>query len=163
MKKTLTLMSLFALLFGCNIPDDGKNIPTSKLEALTNLNEINDSAKEVLKSKPNTKRIAKPLFIATGDNPGWYAAFSADHLRLLINDGSDSLNLNHDFSKILSERMYKETIVGAASDKDKSGFTLVIQIETKACGKPDRTKKERSVTLRYNNQTMKGCGGTIIE
>ena len=91
MKKAGIFFALVSLLVSCDIPDDGKNIPTSKLEMLTSLGDI-----DTVKKETQEKIIpAKPILIARGSEPGWYAEFSANHLRLLINDGTDSLHLNY--------------------------------------------------------------------
>ncbi len=152
-----SVVSLFVLQ-SCSIPDDGNlpageagNIPTSKLEALTSLGEIKDSTKKevvAIKAVPS-----KPILIARGSEPGWYAEFSANHLRLLINDGTDSLLLNHDFSDLVTNKPYKKTIV-------ENSISLVIQIDVKPCNEMSGEKKEKSISLRYNNQNFKGCAGS---
>ena len=39
---------LLLLLFSCNVSDDGKTIPTSKLEILTSLGDVDSSKKETV-------------------------------------------------------------------------------------------------------------------
>jgi hypothetical protein len=164
MQNSLTLTVLIIFLSSCNIPEDGKNVATSKYDAITALSEIDDSAKTEVKAGPNTKPIGKPLLIAKGSEAGWYAEFFAGHLRLLINNGTDSLHLNYDFSNIVSDKPYKKTIIEATADNgNSSALSLVIQIDPKPCMEINGTKLEKTISLRYNNQNLKGCAGSKVK
>lgn len=157
MKHLGPYIILFVLISSCNIPDDGKSVITNKYDAITALSEIDDSAKVEVKTE-NVKPVNEPILIARGSEPGWYAEFSTNHLRLLINNGTDSLHLNHDFSNILSDKNYKKTIVETTTDNAKSGgLTLFIQIEEKPCTEMSGEKKAKTISIRYNNQNFKGC------
>jgi uncharacterized membrane protein len=159
MIKSAMFISLFSLFLSCNVPNDEKNIPTNKLEVITSLSEVDDSTTKKIDIK--AKPVEKVLLIARGSEPGWYAEFSAKHLRLLINNGTDSLHLDHDFSDIVSDKQYKKTIIEASSSNgNASSLSLVIQIDLKPCSEMSGVTKEKSISLRYNNQNFKGCAGS---
>ncbi len=153
MKNIGAFFILFFVLLSCNIPEDEKTIPTNKLEALISLGEVDSTKKE-----PETKPHGKILLIARGSEPGWYAEFSSTHLRLLINNGTDSLHLDNDFSNVVSDSVYKKTIIEASSTNGKgASMSLVIKIDVKPCIEMSGEKRDKSITLRYNNQNFKGC------
>ncbi|MCC6181622.1 MAG: hypothetical protein IT237_07295 [Bacteroidia bacterium] len=89
------------------------------------------------------------LFKATGTEPGWFAEFYSDKLRLVLDYGSDSLLLNHSFTNIENENgfRYEEPNV------------LDIQIHNTACvDAGSGEKREREIFVKYKDKTYKGCG-----
>ncbi|MBL7909724.1 MAG: hypothetical protein JNJ41_01560 [Bacteroidia bacterium] len=98
-------------------------------------------------------KTAKPLLIARGSEPGWYAEFFADHLRLLIENGTDSLILENDFSGADNDS-YSKTIPENA---------LSISVNDKPCTEETSgEKRERSISIKYNKKTYKGCATTNV-
>ncbi len=139
-------------LVSCSSTNEDKN--TAKNKFAVEISVTKDSVKVGV--KPKSKH--KLLLIARGSEPGWYAEFFTDHLRLLINNGTDSLHLDEDFSDITSKEEYKKTIIQANSSNDNTGsLSVVIKIEPKQCTEANGDIKEKSISLRYNNQNFKGC------
>ncbi len=103
-----------------------------------------------------------PLLIARGSEPGWYAEFFADHLRLLIDNGTDSLMVdNIDFSKINADKNFFEMDI--THDKNKKWY-LSISINGKPCMESGSgEKRERSISITYNKKTYKGCATAQIK
>jgi hypothetical protein len=113
--KSKLIIALSVLAFvSCNEIKEEDNVPTSKVELLTSLEDVGDTIKKTTEvtSEQNAKTAAdkKPILIARGTEPGWYAEFSKNHLRLLINNGQDSVHVDHDFASIETEKTYKAAI-----------------------------------------------------
>lgn len=176
MKKYFLLIIVPFILVSCNEkinPED--NIPTSKTELLISLGDEEETLKtskkiEEIKTesvsaivpKINNERIAtkqKPLLIARGNEPGWYAEFYKDKLHLLLDYGKDSVFVENNFSDITKPKSYKASLTKAILGNGKSKtITLAIIIDTKPCTEAaSGEKRERTITLKYNNKTYKGC------
>jgi uncharacterized membrane protein len=155
--KSILLISAFIFIFtSCNIPKDGEqeNIPTSKLEALTMLEDVEDSTKKEPTASIDS---TKPILIARGSEPGWYAEFFPDHLRLIVDYGRDSLYAKMDFSKINSDRKFTSRKLGVHTN-----FKLDVLIETKPCTEASGEKSEKSITVHWNDKEYKGCAYSTI-
>lgn len=157
---------LIGLLTSCNIPEEGQgeNIPTSKLEVLTSLGD-EDTVKPVEENKvetANVDRLAKnqkALLIARGSEPGWYAEFFEDHLRLLVDYGKDSLILEKDFSGINNDKTYSVVIVENSNEnKDHKSVSLSVSLTDTPCTEEaSGEKREKSISIKYKGKTYKGC------
>jgi uncharacterized membrane protein len=177
MKKIIILCSAL-LLAACNIEIKDDSIPTSKIEALTNLDEETDSAitkTEVTTNAvtiqstattattvTNTARImanSKAFLIARDSEPGWYVEFYKDGLRLLANYGKDSLIVNQDLSMLENQKKFTLTLT-KSNFNGNAKFTsdVLITVEEKACTEAGSgEKREQTITLKYNAKTYKGC------
>jgi len=156
MKLPLVLFALIFTAFSCNTKiNEEDNIPTSKTELLTTLSEIDDTVKSETDVKTETvsteiSLAAKPLLIARGSEPGWYAEFFKDHLRLLLNYGKDSVFVENDFTNIIKEETYNVSFTKVSP--------LSIIIDMKPCTEEaSGDKKERTISLKYKGNTYKGC------
>jgi len=134
MKNIGLCFILVGMFVSCDLPKDGEDIPTSKLEVLTSLGD-EDTVKNVEETEVETTDVArvsknqKPLLIARGSEPGWYAEFFADHLRLLVDYGADSLILEKDFSGINNDKTYSAAIVeNSTENKDHKSISLSIAL-----------------------------------
>ncbi len=160
MKNIGLCFILVGMFVSCDLPKDGEDIPTSKLEVLTSLGD-EDTVKTVEETQVETTDVArlskdqKPLVIARGSEPGWYAEFFADHLRLLVDYGKDSLILEKDFSTINNDKTYSATI---AENIENKNIALSISLTDKPCTEEaSGEKREKSISIKYNNKTYKGC------
>lgn len=171
MKNLVACFILLGIFTSCNVPKDGneENIPTSKLEVLTSLGdedsiiEKQDTIVAVDLTNSKTAKVAKPLLIARGSEPGWYAEFFSDHLRLLVDYGKDSLILEKDFSGINNDKTYSVTIV-ENTNENKKNKSLTISVTDKPCTEEGSgEKREKSISIKYNNKTYKGCATAEIK
>ena len=166
MKIYITLSIVACLLFSCDSklnPED--NIPTSKTELITSLVEVDDTTKAVKQEEIKTNTIVaneaentptiKPLLIARGSEPGWYAEFFKNKLRLLVNYGKDSITIENNFEDITANKNYKFTI---NQTNKNTKISLVITIDLKSCTEEASGEtRERTILIVYNSKTYKGC------
>ena len=156
MKKLAACFALAGIFVSCNIPEKGneENIPTSKLEVLTSLGN-----EDTLKGKEEKTEVTdnansrmaenlKPLLIARGSEPGWYAEFFANHLRLLVDYGKDSLILENDFSGINNDKTFNAVV------ENKLNISIA---NTPCTEEASGEKREKSISIKYKNKTYKGC------
>ena len=173
MKAKLFIAALFFSLISCNESKKEDNIATSKVELLTSLEENEeDTARKVTEAKADAdehvtsapsgaRGKSQPLLVARGSEPGWYAEFHADYAVLLLDYGKDSLKIDHDFSNINKDKTYTSNIVNVTNDNGKkSSLSLQINIENKSCTEMSGEKRDKTITLRYNNKEYKGCAET---
>lgn len=142
--KKLLYTFLIAVCFGCESNDKTTNqatdsneaeMPTSKLEALVELEKVDDTE-------------SKLLFSGFGSEPGWTLEIYSNKIRVLVNYGKDSLIVNEDFASTYSNDNFNYNY------KD---FRL--KIEQKKC--TDESKGDthtHAVTFDYVGKTFKGCG-----
>jgi len=177
MRKIVLCIVIAGAIVSCNVPKDGEeeSIATNKLEALINLEkegtEKEDTVKvpeKITEEKADVDnknlRVAKnkqPLLIARGSEPGWYAEFFADHVRLLIDNGTDSVFIQRDFSGINTDPMYNAPVSKTGSG-ERLAFT--ISISNKKCTEEaSGEKREKEITILYKGKFYKGCATSKIE
>lgn len=164
MKNIGLCFILVGMFVSCDVPKDSEDVPTSKLEVLTSLGD-DDTVKSIEETKVETDDVArvsknqKPLLIARGSEPGWYAEFFADHLRLLVDYGADSLIYEKDFSAINNDKTYSAAIVEKSTvNNNNKNIALSITLTDKPCTEEGSgEKREKSISIKYNNKTYKGC------
>ena len=159
MKKTIIQVIILVALNACNqlntkgdgsvkLGDDtisNVDISISKLDALTNL--IEESAQE------NSHTL---LFTAHGSEPGWHAQFYNNHLKLVVDYGKDSILIDDVFEKLDDVKGY--TYSKAKSEHGEK-YALSISIANTPCVyTASGNKEDRTVTVKLNNKTYKGCG-----
>lgn len=176
--KFVYCLILAGFIFSCNAPKDGneETIPTSKIEALTNLEKEEAKnedtvklAEKVMEEKGDVDnknlRVAKnskPLLIARGSEPGWYAEFFADHLRMLIDNGTDSIIIERDFSGINTDPLYN-TPVSKNSSGNMEHLAFTVSISNKKCiEEASGEKREKEITILYRSKQYKGCATANI-
>ncbi|MGZ3899645.1 MAG: hypothetical protein ACXVNM_12785 [Bacteroidia bacterium] len=172
MKIQLLTAALLLSLVSCNEPKKEDNVATSKVELLTSLEETEDTTKHETKDSAGNiqqpihessgARVARqPLLIARGSEPGWYAEFYTDHVSMLLDYGKDTIKVEHDFSSINKDKSYKATMVNVTNNNGKkSSLSLQINIEDKSCTEMSGEKRDKAITLKYNNKEYKGCAET---
>lgn len=152
-------------------------MPTSNVEAITDLQKEKtrkeDTVKvteKVVEEKTDVEnknlRILKnnkPLLIARGSEPGWYAEFFADHLRMLIDNGTDSLIVERDFSGINTDPMYNTPVSkNGSGNRERLAFT--VSISNKKCvEEASGEKREKEITIFYRSKQYKGCATANIK
>ncbi|MDX2173263.1 MAG: hypothetical protein SFY56_09095 [Bacteroidota bacterium] len=165
MKILPFLLALPFFAFSCNTKiSEEDNIPTSKTELLTSLSEIEDTIKQETEVKTEIvsseiSLATKPLLIARGSEPGWYAEFFKDRLRLLLDYGKDSVFVEANFSDVVKAKSFKSSYTKATAGKGKTKvIALAIVIDIKSCTEEaSGDKRERTITLKYNGKTYRGC------
>jgi uncharacterized membrane protein len=165
--KFLIITALF-FFSACNVPKEEYNVPTSKVEILTSLEDTGEDTAKVREEKTVNetsnndaalqRKGAAPLLTARGSEPGWYAEFYADHLNLVLDYGKDTLKVDHDFSNISKDKTYTAAIANVSNDNGKTtSVALAINIDSKPCTEMSGEKRDRSITLKYNKKEYKGC------
>jgi uncharacterized membrane protein len=157
MKNVIAYFILLFIFISCNIKNEGVVEAPVIVVSEDSLNKDTRtvSRADTLSSDSRLSKKTKLLLIARGSEPGWYAEFFEDHLRLLIDNGTDSLTMENDFSNIDQKNSYSLTFLKNAL---KGSLTLDIKIENKACAEEaSGEKREKSITIKYNCKTYKGC------
>ncbi len=123
------------------------DISVSKLDALTNLVE----EEEQQQAKDN-----KLLFLAHGSEPGWYAQFYGNKLRLIVDYGKDSALFVEKFENLDNPKGYAFSKTYNVCGVDRS---IAVSISNTPCVySASGDKEERNVIIKLNNKTYKGCG-----
>ncbi|MCW3075898.1 MAG: hypothetical protein JWO32_507 [Bacteroidetes bacterium] len=166
--KIKLIASLFLLaLTSCQDIKEEDNVPTSKLEALTALGDLEeDSVKNEkaagTKSESSDKSSTKetPLLIARGSEPGWYAEFFKARATLVLDYGKDTLLVKHDFTTISTDKNFTAQISGSSNNRGEiTAESITINLTSKACTEASGENKEKSITLKYKGKDYKGCAG----
>jgi uncharacterized membrane protein len=142
MKNILITLS-FLFLLSCS----------EKQEEAENKLQNPDSSKTEVTVKDSFPEILKPLMIARGSEPGWYAEFYWDSAAISLDHDEIKLNLKHDFSKLdVSE--FKTEVTTKESPKEK----IQILVKQEACTEEaSGEKRERSILLKYKSKEYKCC------
>ncbi len=159
MKKIVIPVILLIALYACNqlntngnqnVTQGGDtvsnvNISISKVDALSNLAE---------EDPQNNNPIL--LFTAHGSEPGWYAQFYNNHLKLVVDYGKDSLLIDDVFENLNDAKGYTYS---KAKNEHEEKYALSISIANTPCiYSSSGDKEDRTVTVKLNNKTYKGCG-----
>jgi len=143
--KKIFFIIISAVFFSCgevdtknNLSGDSTdvNLPTSKLEALTELSEVDPES--------------HLLFSGFGSEPGWTLEIYSNKLRVLLDYGKDSLIVEEDFASTYTAENFNYNL------PDKK-FTL--NVEKKIC--TDDSKGDTHthfVSLDFKEKKYTGCG-----
>ena len=123
--------------------------------AISKLDQIAEIAEE-----PNHEVVEqKLLFIAHGSEPGWFAQFYNNKLRLLVDYGKDSVLINDSFENINEAKGFAYQ---KAPNENGLKSALSITVENVSCtSEASGDKEDRKVTVTYGNKIYKGCGKFI--
>ncbi len=161
MKINISIALVACLLFSCNTKVNTEDtLPTSKTELITSLDEVYDTTTvikhtETVVANEEQATTTKPLLIARGSEPGWYAEFFKNKLRLLLNYGKDSLTIENDFSAITTNKSYTCAINQTIKN---TKISLAITIDLKPCTEEASGEtRERTILINYNAKAYKGC------
>lgn len=156
-------MRLFAVviitLFFCACEQVGKldarlydsteaNMPVTSFQQL---NEID--RQENLPEKEGAERL---LLKAIGTEPGWFAEFYNNRVRMMLDYGKDSLSLYDDkFEEVSNDKgfRYKKEF-----DRNGKKVTLEVEIRNAPCTDPSGNTVSRTAQVRFMNKVYKGCG-----
>lgn len=120
------------------------DVSLSKFDAIEELAAIED---------PKENNIT---FKASGIEPGWFAEFYDNKLRLVVEYGKDSVILNQEFTDLKNEKGFTFTNVVKFHNQQTN---LKFSIDNKPCVNPGNGNKEdRVVTVELNKKIYKGCG-----
>jgi uncharacterized membrane protein len=120
------------------------DVSLSKFDAIEELAAIED---------PKENKIT---FKASGIEPGWFAEFYTNKLRLVVEYGQDSVILNQEFSDLQNQKGFTFTKSVKFHNQQTN---LKISIDNKPCVNPGSgNKEERVVTVELNKKNYKGCG-----
>ena len=120
------------------------DVSLSKFDAIEELASIED---------PKENKIT---FKASGIEPGWFAEFYANKLRLVVEYGQDSIILNQEFSDLKNDKGFTFTKLVNFHNQQTN---LNISIVNKPCVNPGSGNKEdRVVTVELDKKIYKGCG-----
>lgn len=123
------------------------DISVSKLDALTNL--VEEEEKDYAKEN-------KLLFTAHGSEPGWFAQFYGNKLRLVVDYGKDSLLIEDSFEKLDDSKGYSYS---KAKSENGEKYALTVSIANTPCVyTASGDKEDRTVIVKLNNKIYKGCG-----
>lgn len=161
MKKYILFSSaLFTLLACTQVNSNGEKTITQGDDTLASV-EISTSKVDALNALAEMDEEEEPsklLFKASGIEPGWFAEFYNNKLRLVVDYGKDSLILeNQKFEGLDNKDGYLLELIN--DDKTKK---YSVQIINKPCidaGSGD--KKDRTVVVTYKGKTYKGCGSFV--
>lgn len=127
---------------------------TLPITSIDQLEEIDQQERQSDSSNPS-----KLLLKASGAEPGWFAEFYNNRLRLIVDYGKDSLLLvDNAFENVTDEKGYTYINL-SVSDSKKS--KLNIKIENTSCVGASGEKQSRKVTVTLNGKTYKGCGELV--
>ena len=101
---------------------------------------------------------SKLLFKASGTEPGWFAEFYTNKLRLVVDYGKDSLIIEDTFKDFSNEKSF--VYVKAINVNSKSS-ALSLAIKKEACTGASGEKEDFTVSFKLNNKSYKGCGSVV--
>jgi uncharacterized membrane protein len=122
------------------------DISFSKMDAVEELSDIDDSESNDV------------LFKASGTEPGWFAEFSANKLRLLVDYGKDSLILIDKFEGLDDKEGY---LFGVQGEKDINKNVSVYIVNKPCVDAGSGDKMTRQVYVTFKGKKYSGCGDFI--
>ena len=121
-------------------------ISLSKVDALNSLAEMDEPKKSIL------------LFKASGTEPGWFAEFYDNKLRLVVDYGKDSLLIDDKFEISESDKTFAYSKAVTINGKNTA---ISVAINNTPCTSASGDKENRTVSIKFNNKEYKGCGSFI--
>ena len=121
--------------------------------AITSLDQLN----EIDEQEKNTERnqVSKLLMKASGSEPGWFAEFYNNRLRLVLDYGKDSLLLvDTSFEKVADPAGFTYLNASISNGKNRS---VKIKIDVAECVGASGEKQSRKISVIYNKKTYNGC------
>ncbi len=98
------------------------------------------------------------LFKASGTEPGWTAEYFSDKFKLVVDYGKDSLIIKNISKYFDLNGGYNFSYKNSEGGKE---IHLNVKIEDKECIDAAGNKKNRAVTITYNDKVYKGCGESM--
>lgn len=165
MKHKLVVGLTVICFSACNAPKEEDNVPTSKIEVLTSLEEDTgeDTARAITgqnaTNQTNVRKVAQaPLLIARGSEPGWYAEFFPNHAQLVLDYGKDTVKIDHNFSNIVNDNAYAATVASVSNNNGtKKTIAFAVNLNSTSCTEASGEKRDKSIVIKYNGKEYKGC------
>jgi hypothetical protein len=127
---------------------------TTAVTSLNQLNEIDEQEKETERN-----RISKLLMKASGSEPGWFAEFYNNRLRLVLDYGKDSLLLvDTSFEKVGDPTGFTYLNASISNGKNTS---VKIKIDIAECVGASGEKQSRKISVTYKKKTYSGCAELV--
>ncbi len=123
------------------------DISLSKFDAIEELAAIEEPTKNTI------------IFKASGIEPGWFAEFDANKLRLVVEYGQDSVLLNQDFKDIQNEKGFSFT--KSIKFHNKPTNLKITLINKPGVNPGSGNTEDRLVNVELNNKTYTGYGSFI--
>jgi hypothetical protein len=140
MKKILITL-LFGVIIGCSNADK-----EAKISEFINVIKENTNVDSLY------PEINKPLLIARGSEPGWFAEFYWDYADIALDHGNVKLKTKYDFSKI-GDGDFKVDL-----EELNSKELIHIEILKKSCvEEASGESRERSIRVTYREMVYEGC------
>ena len=98
------------------------------------------------------------IFKASGTEPGWTAEYFTDKFKLVVDYGKDSLIIKNISKYFDLNGGYSFSYKNSEGGKE---IHLNVKIEEKECTDAAGNKKNRSVTVTYNDKVYTGCGESV--
>ncbi len=98
------------------------------------------------------------IFKASGTEPGWTAEYFTDKFKLVVDYGKDSLIIKNISKYFDLNGGYSFSYKNSEGGKE---VHLNVKIEEKECTDAAGNKKNRFVTVTYNDKVYTGCGESV--
>ena len=121
-------------------------ISMSKMDAVDELSKMDEPAS------------SKLLFKASGTEPGWFAEFYNNKLRLVVDYGKDSILINDTFNISESDKTYAYSKIVGENNKNS---TVSVAFNSTPCTTASGDAANRSVSIKFKNKEYKGCGNFV--
>jgi hypothetical protein len=159
MKYILTSIITLLLCTSCGEIKEEDNIPTSKVELLTMLEDEEETKPKEEKSAE--QKIDQVILYARGSEPGWYAEFYPGKVKLELDYGKTKDELPYDFKQLTTEKNLEISFTDIKTQKGvpiKTKFAVIIKIEK--CSEVSGKERDRSITISYNGEKYSGCASS---
>ncbi|MBS1635204.1 MAG: hypothetical protein JST26_04720 [Bacteroidetes bacterium] len=160
MKYTILSLGIILALTACNNvhTESEKNIREGD-DTVASATIVTGSKTDVIEALAEEEKPAsKPVYKATGSEPGWFAEFYTNKLRLVTDYGKDSLILDKSFSDI----KFGEPMTLTETINNNGKITkLKLVTENKPCTMPSGIAAPQTVKVEWNGKTFQGCGTPI--
>lgn len=154
MKKIVLTGIISILMISCTqVNSNGEKTITKGGDTVADV-DISLSKYDAINELAEIKEPSELLFKASGTEPGWFAEFYNDKLRLVVNYGKDSIWIEDSFEKVNDEK-------GFAYMKTMNDKSVTISIENKPCTAASGEKADRLVILKFKSSIYKGCGSFV--
>ena len=147
MKKIISLLAIVALVSCTQVNSNSEKTVTKGGDTVSDV-DISLSKMDVVEELSNIKDSHEILLKASGTEPGWFAEFYPEKIRLVLDYGKDSVMFdrkNDDLAK-------KEDL------KISFGKSDEIIIAHKPCTNSAGDVTDKTVTVTYKSKKYQGCG-----
>jgi uncharacterized membrane protein len=153
LKKLFVLVLVIGLMACEQIEKIDKMMDADSAEVANEIAELSGTLAAVERLAAEGE--SKLLFKASGTEPGWIAEYYNDKFKLVVDYGKDSLMFSQKF-----EPGGDYNLTYSINENGKE-IKLNLKIENKECTDAAGNKKEKSVTVTFNDKVYTGCGENL--